>query len=160
MRRWIQLLAAGVCATFGCGDGGSQEADGGTECFDDYVVFTMGVTDPDAGFVEIENGDDLAVTFMPTGLTAVVVSLRARGIDATRAELTLELVADGATVSQGSYGAFVEAPLGYEWPQLLIFFEQFPDAHIGQTLNLRGRITDYCDRTVSAERAVTLVDGR
>ena len=64
-REWARLLAVSICTAVACGDGGSSEADAGmpgAECFDDYVLFEMGVINPDAGFVEIDNGDDLAVT--------------------------------------------------------------------------------------------------
>ena len=65
-REWARLLAVSICTAVACGDGGSSEADAGmpgAECFDDYVLFEMGVINPDAGFVEIDNGDDLAVTW-------------------------------------------------------------------------------------------------
>ncbi len=168
MQWWARVLCAvAMLTSAGCDDDSCEE-------LDEAATLEIGGGSLQSGFVPLEDGAEMVITFGPAGAYMVIASLRVSGIDPGKSgRLASELdplVDIEALLDTTPIGALGVCGTGPEYrgmqttedgAELLGVWVGFPTAQlddlVGQTLTLRAEGTDVCGRHASDQLTVLLV---
>ena len=142
----------------GCGCGGDGEV---VDCtFDEAPSVVVGGGTTQTGFLDLNDGADMTIVLGPQGLYMVTPSVRAFGMypgvsgrtgNSNDPEILIELL-DGSTVIGGSARANLGLTGTVAGDERLGIFTPFTEelsTYLGQTVTIRGEVTDACGRSAS-----------
>ena len=158
-----------------CGDAtpttppGTTRTDAGSsgqqiDCqFSDAATLLVGGGTQQTGFIELQDGSEMLAALGPQGLFMVTPSVRAHAVHPGKGgrtgntedpKIEIQLIAAGGAVVGGSgsnHMGLTQTLEGVERLGVWAPFEGDVAAHVGNTITVRGSITDACGRTAVDE---------